>query len=128
MTPAIYLALAYGLTLLTKLPVGMAMAKLPGGYDNRHPRSQQAELDGRGKRSLAAHKNAMEAFPAFACGLLLCLLMKVEPAWIHGLAITWLVARCAYVACYLANLHALRTSVWMLATGACFGLMLLPLM
>jgi len=52
-----------------KLPVAAAMHKA-GGYDNHHPRSQQAALTGWGARSLAAHLNGFETFAPFAAAVL----------------------------------------------------------
>ncbi|WP_335598963.1 MAPEG family protein, partial [Halopseudomonas sp.] len=40
------------------------------GYDNAHPRAQQAALTGWGARALASHQNMIEAFPLFAAGVL----------------------------------------------------------
>jgi uncharacterized MAPEG superfamily protein len=57
--------------VLTKMPVAVAMHRSSAkGYDNRHPRAQQAALTGWGARALAAHQNMFEAFPLFAAGVL----------------------------------------------------------
>lgn len=56
--------LAWIWVYLSKGPVAMAMNKL-GGYDNRNPRAQQAELTGWGARATAAHANGFEAFAPF---------------------------------------------------------------
>ena len=44
--------------ILFKAPLAFAMNKL-GGYDNRHPRAQQAQLKGFGARALAVHQNSI---------------------------------------------------------------------
>ena len=62
-TPFICVLVAYLLIYLPKLPLSAAMAKQPGGYDNKDPRGQQAKLDGWGARARAAHYNGFEAFP-----------------------------------------------------------------
>ena len=51
----ICLFIAMLLPYLAKMPVAVAMAKL-GGYDNAHPRAQQAKLTGFGARALAGHQ------------------------------------------------------------------------
>ena len=58
------LFIAMLLPYLAKGPVAWAMAKA-GGYDNHHPRSQQAQLTGFGARALAGHQNAFESLLIF---------------------------------------------------------------
>ena len=55
-----------------KIPVAFAMANI-GGYDNQHPRSQQAKLEGFGARAFAAHQNAFESLLIFAIACLLAI-------------------------------------------------------
>ena len=64
----ICIILAGALIYVSKIPVAIAMAKLDGRYDNHHPRAQQARLTGFGARALAAHQNAIEAFPKAGTG------------------------------------------------------------
>lgn len=54
------LFIAMLLPYLAKGPVAWAMVKA-GGYDNHHPRTQQAQLTGFGARALAGHQNAFES-------------------------------------------------------------------
>ena len=68
--PFTCVAIAFVFLYVSKFPVGLAMARMPKGYDNRHPRDQQAQLTGWGKRALAAHQNGFESFPAFASAVL----------------------------------------------------------
>ena len=49
-----------------KIPVAMAMKDQPGGYDNNHPRAQQAALTGFGARAVAAHQNSFESLIIFS--------------------------------------------------------------
>ena len=60
---------AWILVYSSKLPVAAAMQRA-GGYDNRHPRAQQATLTGWGARSVAAHQNSFETFAPFAAAVL----------------------------------------------------------
>ena len=41
-----------------------------GTLDNKHPRAQQARLEGVGARVLAAQQNAWEALPVFSAAVL----------------------------------------------------------
>ena len=96
---------------LSKAPLGLAQIRA-GGYDNRHPRAQQARLEGAGARALAAHQNQIEAFPRFAAGALAALATGVSAPLAGWLAIGWVVTRLVYLWCYLRDLSTLRSVVW----------------
>ncbi|TQV75931.1 MAPEG family protein [Exilibacterium tricleocarpae] len=117
----IYLLLALLLVALTKLPVAVAMHRA-GGYDNSQPRLQQSDLDGWGRRAVAAHHNALEAIPVFGLALLAAAHLEVAARVIDGLAITFFVARLVYQYCYLADWASLRTLAWAVGYVACLGL------
>lgn len=115
------------LTLATKLPVAVAMARQRGGYDNRHPRDQQAALTGWGRRAVSAHQNAFEAFAPFAAAVLIADAAGGDPLWSARLAVSFLVLRLAYTALYLADLATLRSLAWSAGFAATVALMALPL-
>lgn len=104
--------------------VAREMAKLDGGYNNREPRAQQAQLSGVGRRALGAHHNAIEAFPPFAIGVLAALARGVSLDVVSYLAIGFVVVRTIYVVAYLADKSALRSGVWTLGTLATAALMI----
>lgn len=113
---------AWVVVYLTKAPVAVAMQQA-GGYDNHHPRAQQAALTGWGARALAAHQNAFETFAPFAAAVLVAHLAGGPAAIVDGLSVAFVLSRIAYVACYIADLATLRSAVWgigWLATGALF--------
>jgi uncharacterized MAPEG superfamily protein len=113
--------------VLTKIPVAIAMARIDGrGYDNRHPRDQQAALRGWGARALAAHQNMFEAFPLFAAGVLVTQVTQVQGATVDVLAGVFVVARVLYTVLYLINQHALRSLVWIIGFASCLALLLAP--
>lgn len=112
--------------LITKVPVAMAMAD-DGGYDNRHPRLQQARLNGFGARALAAHQNMIEAFPVFAAGVLLALVTGTTGYWASILAVVFVVARIIYTILYLADFPVLRSMIWTVGFAASVGLMVLAI-
>lgn len=129
MTIALYcLIFAALMVVLTKVPLAMAMAREGRGYDNRNPRQQQARLTGFGARALASHQNMIEAFPVFAAGVLVALYAGATGAWLSGLALTFVISRLGYTACYLADVHALRSVFWVIGFGASVGLMVLALL
>jgi uncharacterized MAPEG superfamily protein len=121
--PILCLILAALLVLVTKAPVALAMAKQEGGYDNRYPREQQTRLTGFGARALAAHHNTIEAFPIFAAGLLAALWAVGDAPMVTTLAVTFVVARIAYAACYWADVHLLRSLTWGVGFFASIALM-----
>jgi uncharacterized MAPEG superfamily protein len=118
---------AWAVVYLSKLPVAVAMQRA-GGYDNRHPRAQQAALEGFGARAVAAHLNGFETFAPFAVAVLIAHLLAAPAARIDALAAIFVASRVVYVACYLANLASLRSAVWMVGFAATLGLFLLPLL
>jgi uncharacterized MAPEG superfamily protein len=124
--PFICVAIAFALVYVTKIPVGVAMAKHQAGYDNRNPRDQQAQLQGWGRRATAAHANTIEAFPGFAAGVLIAHVGGADPAWSAWLAIAFVVARVIYPALYLADIHWARSTIWGVGCVASFALMVLP--
>lgn len=109
------------LPYLAKGPVAWAMAKA-GGYDNHHPRSQQAQLTGFGARALAGHQNAFESLLIFGLAVLTVIATgKVTPT-AEWLAIVHIVARFGYQILYLLNKGTLRSLSWFVAIFSAFGI------
>lgn len=82
-------------------------------YDNHNPRTWYATLDGFAARANAAQQNCLEAFPFFAVGVLLAALSGADGDSLE--AATWLfvVARIAYIACYLTDKATWRSIAWL---------------
>jgi len=99
------------LPILAKAPVAYAMNKL-GGYDNRHPRAQQAQLTGFGARALAAHKNAFEAVIFFAPAVLVAIATNNTGSTIQTLAMSHIAARVIYNLLYVFDINVMRSVVW----------------
>ena len=125
-TPFVCVFAAFLLCMVTKAPVALAMNRKPGGYDNRHPRDQQSDLEGWGRRALAAHLNSFEAFPGFAAAVIVAHLAAADPVWSSWIAVVFVVSRIAYTALYLANVHVWRSLVWSIGWGATVLLFILP--
>lgn len=125
--PFLCVALAFVMLYLTKIPVAVAMGRSRGGYDNRHPRDQQASLEGWGRRAVGAHQNAFETFAPFAAAVIVAHLAGADPLWSTRLAILFIVARVLYTGLYLANWASLRSTVWMAGTFCTAGLFYLAL-
>ena len=77
------------LPYFSKIPVAIAMHR-NGGYDNRHPRQQQAQLTGFGARALAAHQNAFEALIIFGIAMSTAMATTAtQSSLLLGFVITW---------------------------------------
>lgn len=115
------LFIAMLLPYLAKGPVAWAMAKA-GGYDNHHPRSQQAQLTGFGARALAGHQNAFESLLIFGLAVLTVIASGRVTPMAEWLAIVHIVARFAYQMLYLLNKSTLRSLAWFVAIFSTFGI------
>lgn len=109
MTVAYWCVLIAG--LLPYLATGVAKA---GGerYNNRQPRVWLDRQQGFRGRANAAQANSFEAFPLFAAAVIVAHLTSAPQERIDALAIIFLVARVAYIICYIADWHWVRSIVW----------------
>ncbi len=124
--PFACVAVAFAFIFLAKIPVGIAQQRA-GGYDNRNPRDQQAKLEGWGRRALAAHQNAFEAFGPFAASVFVAHLGGADPKLTTPLALTFVAARLVYHVLYLADFATLRSTIWSVGLLATTGLFFAPL-
>lgn len=116
------------LLYLSKVPLAIAMAKEGGkGYDNRHPRDQQARLTGWGRRALAAHLNGFEITPVFAAAVITAHLFQADPWWSSVWAATFVLSRVIYVVSYLGDINLLRSTVWIIGLASCVALFVLAM-
>ncbi|CAM2858388.1 MAPEG family protein [Vibrio rarus] len=115
------LIIAALLPLLAKIPLAIAMHNA-GGYDNHHPREQQAQLQGFGARALAAHHNAFESLIIFSLSILLAVATNTTTDTVQWLAIAHIGFRIAYHLLYLLNAHILRSVAWAIAIACSFAI------
>lgn len=113
--------------ILFKAPLALAMNKL-GGYDNRHPRAQQAQLKGFGARALAVHQNSFEALLMFAPGAIVALTIAQPSNLANTLAMTFVGSRMLYAVCYWCDIHVLRSSAWAIGFGSSIALLFTPML
>lgn len=101
------------------LPLLSAVAAKAGGssFDNETPRTWLARQDGWRARANAAQQNAFEALPFFFAAVLFALHQGAEPGRLAMLMGFWLLARVAYLGCYIAGRGALRSLVWTIAVA-----------
>ncbi len=105
------LLIAALLPYITKLPLAYAMHQIDG-YDNKHPREQQARLEGFGARALAAHQNAFESLIIFAAAITTALATNHTESLIQNLALIHIAARILYPIFYMMNWDILRSTIW----------------
>lgn len=95
-----------------------------GRFDNRNPRAWLGQQTGLRARANAAQANSWEAFPFFASGVIVAVLQHVPIAMINLIAVIFIVARIAYIACYAADKASLRSLVWAVGFAASVALYL----
>ncbi|MCG9697608.1 MAPEG family protein [Shewanella sp. Isolate11] len=115
------LLIAILLPYLAKGPVAVAMAKL-GGYDNHHPRSQQAQLTGFGARAMAGHQNGFESLLIFAIAVLTVMALDKVNDMVTSLAVVYVVSRVIYHILYLLDKSSLRSLVWFVGFFSVLGI------
>ena len=92
------------------------------GYDNHDPRAWMAQLTGRRARADAAQANSFEAFPFFAVGVIVASLVQVDAGRIQALSVVFVLARLAYIYCYITDKASLRSVVWGVAMACSVAL------
>jgi uncharacterized MAPEG superfamily protein len=119
MTLAFWCVLVAGL-----LPyAGTLTAKIGGErFDNSNPRDWLGAQGGFRRRANAAQLNGFEAFPLFAAGVVIAHLAGAPQPRIDTLAVVFVLARIAYMLCYLADLSTLRSLAWFVGIGSAVGL------
>lgn len=115
------LLIAMLLPYLAKGPVAVAMAKL-GGYDNHHPRTQQAQLTGFGARAVAGHQNAFESLLLFGLSALTVIALDKVNDTVALLAIVHVLARILYHILYLLDKSTMRSISWFVGVFCTFGI------
>ena len=82
------------------------------GYDNSCPREWLAKQTGFRARANAAQANTFESLPLFFAAVIIASFANAPQGRLDLLALTFVIARCLYVLCYLADWPTLRTIVW----------------
>ena len=99
-----------------------------GGYDNHYPRVQAQTFTGFALRAKAAHYNSLEALSGFAAAVIVAHLGGGDPALAAKLSVVFLVVRVGYLGAYLADLAALRSTLWTVGLSLTGALFLLPVL
>ena len=103
--------------------ISIGIAKAGGErYNNRHPRVWLDKQQGYRARAAAAEANSFEAFPFFAAAVIIAHLTNAPQDRLDLLAVIFVLARIAYVVCYLADLHWVRSVVWFAGYATCIAI------
>ena len=87
------------------------------GYDNAVPRQWLAKQTGFRARANAAQSNLFESLPFFFAAVIIASIANAPQARVDLLAIGFVVARTAYLVCYVANWPSTRSVVWLAGLG-----------
>ena len=83
-------------------------------YDNNQPRAWLAKQTGLRARANAAQANTFESLPFFYAAVILALMFEAPEERVDVLAVTYLIARIAYIICYIQDWPNTRSLVWTL--------------
>ena len=84
----------------------------PDAFDNNNPRQWLARQTGLRARANAAQANTFESLPFFYAAVAIAMIMQAPQERIDVLAVVYLLARIAFIICYLKDWANLRTLVW----------------
>lgn len=84
------------------------------GYDNGLPRQWLAKQTGFRARANAAQANLFESLPLFFAAVIIASISNAPQGRIDILAIGFVLARIAYLICYVANWPTARSIVWLI--------------
>jgi uncharacterized MAPEG superfamily protein len=118
-TVAFYCVLIAG--LLPYLMVGIAKIGA-SDYNNRRPRAWSESQEGFRRRAIWAQQNSFEIFPLFTAAVLVSHLVHGPSATADGMAVAFVISRLLYGTFYVADIHWLRSTAWMVGTGLCIAL------
>jgi hypothetical protein len=121
MTIAYFCVLVMG--LLPYVATGIAK-KGWEGYDNGQPRQWLAKQTGFRARANAAQANLFESLPFFFAAVIIASIEHVPQERIDLLAVGFVLARIAYLACYVANWPTTRSIVWLIGIICVVSLLL----
>jgi len=119
MTIAYFCVLIMG--LLPYVAAGIAKKGFQG-YNNSQPREWLAKQTGFRARANAAQANLFESLPFFFAAVIIASVAHAPQDRIDTLAIGFVIARVAYLACYVANWPTTRSIVWLIGIACVLGL------
>lgn len=86
-------------------------------FDNHEPRTWLAKQTGMRARANAAQANTFESLPFFYIAIAISLMLDAPIERVNALAIAYLLARVAYLICYLKDWANVRSLMWLIGFG-----------
>jgi uncharacterized MAPEG superfamily protein len=83
------------------------------GYDNGMPRQWLSKQTGFRARANAAQANLFESLPFFFAAVIIASISNAPQGRVDLLAIGFVMARIAYLICYVADWPTMRSIVWL---------------
>lgn len=83
------------------------------GYDNGMPRQWLAKQTGFRARANAAQANIFESLPLFFAAVIIASIANAPQDRVDVLAVGFVLARIAYLICYVADWSTTRSLVWL---------------
>ena len=83
------------------------------GYDNGMPRQWLSKQTGFRARANAAQANLFESLPLFFAAVVIASIANAPQNKVNLLAVAFVLARIAFLICYLANWPTARSIVWL---------------
>ena len=91
-------------------------------FDNHEPRTWLAKQTGMRARANAAQANTFESLPFFYIAIALALMLDAPIERVNALAIAYVLARVAYLICYLKDWANVRSLMWLIGFGCTVAL------
>jgi uncharacterized MAPEG superfamily protein len=95
-----------------------------GGYDNNAPREWLSRQAGWRQRANWAQSNCFEALPFFIGAVLIAQQAGASQMRVDVLAVSFILLRCAYIGCYLADKALARSVAFVAALAVNVALLL----
>ena len=93
-------------------------------YDNSMPRQWLAQQTGFRARANAAQANLFESLPLFFAAVIIASISNAPQTRVDLLALGFVVARIAYLVCYIANWPTMRSIVWLIGIACVVSIFL----
>lgn len=93
-------------------------------YDNSMPRQWLAQQTGFRARANAAQANLFESLPFFFAAVIIASINNAPQTRVDLLALGFVLARIAYLVCYIANWPTARSIVWLIGIACVVSIFL----
>lgn len=87
-------------------------------FDNSNPRQWLAKQTGFRARANAAQANTFESIPFFFVAVVIAAIAEAPQSRIDLLAVTYVLARIAFIVCYVVDWPTIRSIVWLIGIAA----------